>query len=119
MKWLELLKDYDITILYHPGKPNVVADSLSIKAESMGSLEYILDGERPLVLDVRALANQFLRLDVSNSSRVLACVISRSSLYERIKELQYDDPHFLVLKDTVHHDDANEASIRDDGMLRM
>ena len=37
-RWLELLKDYDITILYHPGKANVVADALSRKAVSMGSL---------------------------------------------------------------------------------
>ncbi|WMV18624.1 hypothetical protein MTR67_012009, partial [Solanum verrucosum] len=28
-RWLELLKDYDIDILYHPGKANVVADALS------------------------------------------------------------------------------------------
>ncbi|XP_070041145.1 uncharacterized protein [Nicotiana tomentosiformis] len=51
-RWLELLKDYDITILYHPGKANVVVDALSRKAESMGSLAYIPVGERPLVLDV-------------------------------------------------------------------
>ena len=25
---MDLLKDYDITILYHPGKPNVVAHAL-------------------------------------------------------------------------------------------
>ena len=37
-RWLELLKYYDITILYHPGKANVVADALSRKAVSMGSL---------------------------------------------------------------------------------
>ncbi|WMV48389.1 hypothetical protein MTR67_041774 [Solanum verrucosum] len=28
-RWLELLKAYDLSILYHPGKANVVADSLS------------------------------------------------------------------------------------------
>ena len=28
-KWLELIKDYDCTIEYHPGKANVVADALS------------------------------------------------------------------------------------------
>ena len=27
--WLELLKDYDISVLYHPGKANVVADALN------------------------------------------------------------------------------------------
>ncbi|WMV24568.1 hypothetical protein MTR67_017953, partial [Solanum verrucosum] len=32
---LELLKDYDMDILYHPGKANVVVDALSQK--SMGS----------------------------------------------------------------------------------
>ena len=26
-RWLELLKDYDCDILYHPGKANVVADA--------------------------------------------------------------------------------------------
>ena len=30
-RWMELLKDYDITILYHPGKSNVVADALCKK----------------------------------------------------------------------------------------
>ncbi|KAL9258971.1 Retrovirus-related Pol polyprotein from transposon 17.6-like protein, partial [Drosera capensis] len=28
-RWLELLKDYDLDIQYHPGKANVVADALS------------------------------------------------------------------------------------------
>ncbi|KAD3640698.1 hypothetical protein E3N88_29921 [Mikania micrantha] len=32
-RWLELLKDYDCEILYHPGKANVVADALSRKEE--------------------------------------------------------------------------------------
>jgi hypothetical protein len=31
-RWLELIKDYDLEIHYHPGKANVVADALSCKA---------------------------------------------------------------------------------------
>ena len=33
-RWLELVKDYDCDINYHPGKANVVADALSRKTLS-------------------------------------------------------------------------------------
>ena len=46
-RWLELLKDYDCDILYHPGNANVVADALSIK--SSGSLAHISVERRPLI----------------------------------------------------------------------
>ncbi|XP_070022712.1 uncharacterized protein [Nicotiana sylvestris] len=35
------------------------------------------------------------------------------------REGQYDDSHFLVLKDTVQHDNAKEGTIGDDGVLQM
>jgi hypothetical protein len=31
-RWLELIKDYDLEIHYHPGKANVVADALNRKS---------------------------------------------------------------------------------------
>ena len=34
-RWMELIKDYDCVIDYHPGKANVVADSLSRKSIQM------------------------------------------------------------------------------------
>jgi hypothetical protein len=32
-RWLELIKDYELEVHYHPGKANVVADVLSCKAQ--------------------------------------------------------------------------------------
>ena len=39
-QWLELFKDYDWIIDYHPGKANVVADALSRKMISTLSLNH-------------------------------------------------------------------------------
>ncbi|XP_070013505.1 uncharacterized protein [Nicotiana sylvestris] len=80
----------DITILYHLGKFNVVADALSCRIESLGSLAYLPIVERPMALDVHALASQFVRLDISEPSR-----------------------------DTVQHGNAKEVTIGDNGALMM
>lgn len=44
------MKDYDCTILYHPGKANVVVDALSRK--SMGSFAHITLIRRPLIKEL-------------------------------------------------------------------
>ena len=33
-RWLDVVKDYECEILYHPGKANMVADTLSFRAMS-------------------------------------------------------------------------------------
>ena len=58
-KWLELLKDYDMSILYL-GKANIVADALSIL--SMGSVAHIEDGKKNLVQEVHQLSRLGVRL---------------------------------------------------------
>jgi hypothetical protein len=35
-RWLELIKDYDLEVHYHPGKANVIADALSRKSYANG-----------------------------------------------------------------------------------
>ena len=90
-RWMELLKDYDITILYHPGKANVVADALSRKEGSMGSLAHFQASRRPLAREVQILANDLMRLEVNEKGGFLACVEARSSFLDKIKGRQFDD----------------------------
>ncbi|WMV13659.1 hypothetical protein MTR67_007044 [Solanum verrucosum] len=45
-RWLELLKDYDMSVLYHPGKANVVANAPN--RLSMGSVAHIEDERKEL-----------------------------------------------------------------------
>ena len=47
-----------MTILYHQGKTNVVADALSQKAVSMASLAMLQVDERPLAMDIQILGQQ-------------------------------------------------------------
>ncbi|XP_070032321.1 uncharacterized protein [Nicotiana tomentosiformis] len=85
----------------------------------MGGLAFIPAVERLLAKDVQALANRFVRLDISGPIKVLTCVMSQSSLFECIKVFQYDDPHLHVLKDTVQRGGVKEVTIGDDGVLRL
>ena len=88
---MELLKDYDITILYHPGKANVVADALCRKAGSMGSIAHLQVYRRPLARELQTLANDLIRLEVNEKGGLLASVESRSSFLDKIKGKQFDD----------------------------
>jgi hypothetical protein len=49
-RWLELIKDYNLEVHYHPGKANVVADALSRKQHVEPLLEESLNLLHPVVL---------------------------------------------------------------------
>ena len=48
--WLELSKDFECSILYHPSKENVVANVLSRK--SAGNLAHISPERRPIIKEL-------------------------------------------------------------------
>jgi hypothetical protein len=45
-RWLELIKDYDLTIKYNPGRANVVANALSHKSVLTTAYWLVADFER-------------------------------------------------------------------------
>jgi hypothetical protein len=82
-RWLELIKDYDLSIHYHPGKANVVADALSRFGVPKVALPLIADLNRlgipcvmsaPLARRLRCLFNPpSWRECVRLSSRIVYC----------------------------------------------
>ncbi|KAJ8762731.1 hypothetical protein K2173_012223 [Erythroxylum novogranatense] len=69
-RWLELFKDYDCIVDYHPGKANVVPDALSRKTISALSLKQIgwklgFDG----ALMAQLIARPTLRQEICNAQR--------------------------------------------------
>lgn len=48
-----------------------------------------------LAMDVHALANSVVRLDISKHGRVLDYAVAWSSLFECIRARKYDAPYFV------------------------
>ena len=92
-RWLELLKDYDVDILYHPGKANVVADALSRR--SMGSLCDVRPEKKGMARELQRLASLGVRVVDSGSSGATIQNSAVSSLVAEVKERQYEDPMLL------------------------
>ena len=59
---MELSKDYDCSIPYHPSKANVIADTLSRKLA--GSFAHISIKRRPIIKELHKLIDQGLQLIV-------------------------------------------------------
>ena len=95
-RWLELIKDYDCTIEYHPGKTNVVADALSRRPES--SLPHMRSGYLPLLVDLRTVG---VILEVEDSGALLATFHVRPLLVDQILVGQSKDPQLIKLKEEI------------------
>ncbi|KAF3623052.1 hypothetical protein FXO37_32055 [Capsicum annuum] len=55
-KMVELLKDYNMSVFYHPSKANIVADALS--RLSMGSVAHVENDKKELARDVHHLVKE-------------------------------------------------------------
>jgi hypothetical protein len=88
-RWLELIKDYDLEVHYHPGKANVVADALSRKHCNYVTLEPY---NKALCEEMRKL-----NLELVEHGNLYAVSIE-SPLHERIAMAQLIDEEVQIIK---------------------
>ncbi|WMV08301.1 hypothetical protein MTR67_001686 [Solanum verrucosum] len=108
-RWLEVFKDYDCMIDYHPCKANVVGDALSRKSVASISLSTL-----PLLLELRAM-NVCFTLD-SNGS-VIANLQVNLILLEQVKEAQKIDEKLVKLTKEVQNGEKLDFTFTEDGVL--
>src|SRR4051812_40410 len=92
-RWLELIKDYNLSLQYHPGKANVVADALSHKVYVNG----LTKGELP-----NDLCAQFkeLRLEIVLEGYLRSLEV-QPTLLDTIKEAQNLDSEIEYIKSKI------------------
>ncbi|WMV14704.1 hypothetical protein MTR67_008089 [Solanum verrucosum] len=110
-RWIELLKDYDVTIQYHPRKANVVTDALSRKTVSMGSLACLSVTKRPLAKEIQTLKSKCMQLGISERGGVIAIIEVRATFIEEIKAKQFEDENLNELKIKIAIGKAQETTL--------
>ncbi|KAD6453530.1 hypothetical protein E3N88_08235 [Mikania micrantha] len=110
-RWLELLKDYDANIQYHPGKANVVADALSRK--SSGGLA-CLSFQPQIISDFDKIE---VGLQFGKSDGYLARLKIESDLITRIKEAQQHDAELWVILQNLEVGKQLEFRVDEQGVV--
>ncbi|GKC53773.1 retrotransposon protein, putative, ty3-gypsy subclass, partial [Tanacetum coccineum] len=107
-RWLELLKDYDTNIQYHPGKANVVADALSRKSGMIAGIKV----EEEIIRDLERLD---IELCVRGQNGFWASLRVEPNLIYQIKAAQKDDGEIWAIIQNI--DKQTEFRVDDDGIL--
>ena len=96
---LELLKHYDISVLYHPSETNVVVDALI--RMTMGCVSNVEEGKKNIVKDVHLLFRLGVRLEDSPNGGFMVNYNSESSLVVEVKSKKHLVPLLMELKKSV------------------
>nr|GFB53537.1 RNA-directed DNA polymerase [Tanacetum cinerariifolium] len=107
-RWLELLKDYDTNIQYHPGKGNVVADALSRKSGMIAGIRV----EEEIIRDLERLD---IELYVRGQHGYWASLRVEPDLISQIKEAQKEDGEIWTIVENL--DKQVEFYLDDDNVL--
>ncbi|XP_072052093.1 uncharacterized protein [Arachis hypogaea] len=111
-RWMELLKDYDFDLSFHPGKANVVADTLSRKSLTIAWMrikeEELVDKFVDLNLDLGGVTGRACL----NQLQIL------STFKEEIQRGQQDEQKLQQLFQPVGEKRLGEFTKDDDGLWR-
>ena len=88
-----------MSVLYHPGKANVVADAPN--RLSMGSFTHVEDDKKKLVREFHQLARLGVRLVDLDEDSVWVHNSLESYFVSKVKEKQDRDPSLVKLKESV------------------
>ena len=108
-----MLKDYDCTIEYHPGKANVVADALSRKGDDTSAYSQI--SSLSLVSELKRLN---IDVDEDMDRVLLATWKVRPVLREKIQQRHASNPQLLSLIDRVKQGEVTTFTL-DSGVLML
>jgi len=114
-RWLELLKDYDLQIQYHPGKANVVADALSRKMQH--SSKTVVITQLNLLKELEDFRIQLVPHGKTNAQ--LSALAIQSSLVEEIRPNQESDPELQRIKQNFETGKSPGFIIQEDETLRF
>jgi len=113
-RWVELIKDYDCVIDYHPGKANVVADALSRKGKTM-----VNDVEHKDHESIVELKKMGLRLSVGPEGSLLAQLKIRSVLRDKVLVAQQANGKVREIKERVNKGIETSFQVISDGLIAM